>query len=744
MVRTRQSVGAAQKRRHATSSESEESQSCSRETASPVDEKPDLGPPLACINQDLPPPLFKFKPLEQDAKVENIAAPMKTLAEIFNSRPTPASKANPPPPSLHPEATPISRRSFLGNLVDHERSPPPQLEKCEKFSTRYVPPSDDLLRKRQIKADLAQNSLSRLVNQKPVLVPVVFGNGESSGACSSVGETAADEISASLKERHFAGSIVQSASEHHLALGLMVVNGLTKLAARGDDSQVQMSHDIYAIFDKRATDGLAEHAFLSSRPSDHTWATALTFNAMTMPTNVYDEKNVTNRLKKMQSHTFTRARGVPVYMNGSVSQQRLYDRLSEPSTSRGVPRSASLAPPGLRNGSAPDPTLPPTYVPKFHDEAAVRRMTYRRVPGTDMYLSKISFGAAPIGGMFGNVEDSITQIVETAIRQGINYIDTGYWYSQSRSESILGKALSKIPRRSYYISTKVGRFELDYARTFDFRADRILQSLTSSLKRLQLTYVDICYVQIHDADFQPNESIVLYETLQALQMAKCSGKIRHIGITGYPLNKLASIIACSTVKIDIVMTYCHGTLNNNSLGQFTSWFQARNVAVVNSGALCWGLLTEKGPPPWHPANDLIREACLAATTYCSSKNISIAKLALENAINFPGCISCLVGMDAVQQVKDNIELCTNGQLTSVEQRVRDRIMRRYLDRLENAGWEGVDVAQYWKKLKKLGLTALATHRHSSVESLASTLNGFSLHSSPSSSELRTPRRRQPF
>lgn len=65
------------------------------------------------------------------------------------------------------------------------------------------------------------------------------------------------------------------------------------------------------------------------------------------------------------------------------------------------------------------------------------------------------------------------------------------------------------------------------------------------------------------------------------------------------------------------MTYCKGTLNNNALGQFTAWFQTRNIAVINSGALCWGLLTEKGPPPWHPASDEIKEACLAATTYCS-------------------------------------------------------------------------------------------------------------------------------
>ncbi|WKY01134.1 hypothetical protein Q1695_015272 [Nippostrongylus brasiliensis] len=120
-----------------------------------------------------------------------------------------------------------------------------------------------------------------------------------------------------------------------------------------------------------------------------------------------------------------------------------------------MPRSSSLAPKKLRNGSVVDPSLPPTFVARFHDEAAVRRMLYRRLGQTDMIVSKISFGSAPIGGMFGNVEDSITQIVETALRNGINFIDTAYWYGQSRSESILGKILSKVPRKAYYLGTKV-------------------------------------------------------------------------------------------------------------------------------------------------------------------------------------------------------------------------------------------------------------------------------------------------
>lgn len=58
-----------------------------------------------------------------------------------------------------------------------------------------------------------------------------------------------------------------------------------------------------------------------------------------------------------------------------------------------------------------------------------------------------------------------------------------------------------------------------------------------------------------------------------------------------------------------------------------------------------------------------------------SKKIAIEKLAIDYAVNFPGVCSCVVGMDSVQQVLTNIETTCTG-LREVEQRLRDRIMRR--------------------------------------------------------------------
>ncbi|VDK44950.1 unnamed protein product [Cylicostephanus goldi] len=275
-------------------------------------------------------------------------------------------------------------------------------------------------------------------------------------------------------------------------------------------------------------------------------------------------------------------------------------------------------------------------------------MQYRRLGQTDMIVSKISFGSAPIGGMFGNVEDSITQIVETALRNDPDESSTESLLHLHKGKDIVAHLLQN---SAFHFS--VGRFELDFARNFDYRADEVLESLVNSLKRLRLTYIDVCFIQIHDADFESQRNIILYETLQALEMARSSGKIRYIGLAGYGLRRLASLIDCSSVRIDVVQTYSHGSMNDNSVGEFTFMLQNKGIGILNGSPLSMGLLTDQGPPPWHPAPDFIKETCLAATHYCMvciSKNMSISKLALAYAFQVPGMSSCIVGMDSVQQV----------------------------------------------------------------------------------------------
>lgn len=84
--------------------------------------------------------------------------------------------------------------------------------------------------------------------------------------------------------------------------------------------------------------------------------------------------------------------------------------------------------------------------------------------------------------------------VQEAIRKGINYIDTSPWYGQRKSEEILGKALKDVPRKAYYIGTKIGRYEKDVENMFDFSSKKTRESVEESLQLLGIQTIDVIQV----------------------------------------------------------------------------------------------------------------------------------------------------------------------------------------------------------------------------------------------------------
>jgi L-galactose dehydrogenase len=206
------------------------------------------------------------------------------------------------------------------------------------------------------------------------------------------------------------------------------------------------------------------------------------------------------------------------------------------------------------------PTLPSTYVSGFHEIESIRKMTYRNMPHYGL-VSVISFGASGLGGMFtagqgsglANVDgagnsieedvwfmddsaedkDRAKSIVVACLKAGVNLIDSSHWYGQGRSERLLGHALADVPRSAYFINSKIGRYEKDPLKMFDFSYEKTYQGGLDTLRRLKLDCLDS--LQVHDPEFAPSVEVILEQTLPALQRLKDEGKIRLIGMTGYPL-----------------------------------------------------------------------------------------------------------------------------------------------------------------------------------------------------------------
>ena len=118
-----------------------------------------------------------------------------------------------------------------------------------------------------------------------------------------------------------------------------------------------------------------------------------------------------------------------------------------------------------------------------------------------MKLSRISFGASSLGSVFHPTDEKGSiEAVETAVSGGINFIDVSPYYGHYKAETVLGKALRRIPRGSYYLSTKVGRYGKDGVNTWDYSAKRAKESVYESMERLGVDYIDL--INVHDIEFQ--------------------------------------------------------------------------------------------------------------------------------------------------------------------------------------------------------------------------------------------------
>jgi L-galactose dehydrogenase len=206
--------------------------------------------------------------------------------------------------------------------------------------------------------------------------------------------------------------------------------------------------------------------------------------------------------------------------------------------------------------------------------------------------------------------------------------------------------LKDFPRESYYLATKVGRYGDD---EFDFSSGRITRSVDESLQRMKVDYIDV--IQCHDIEFVQLDRII-NEALPALYRLKETGKVRFVGITGFPLKALQRVV--ERAEVDTVLSYCHYTLYDTSLNGLLPLLQKKGVGVINASPLGMGLLTDRGIPSWHPAPTEIVTACNRAAEFCRRMDTDIAKLALQYALTNENIHTTLVGTASVKNLEQNI------------------------------------------------------------------------------------------
>lgn len=260
----------------------------------------------------------------------------------------------------------------------------------------------------------------------------------------------------------------------------------------------------------------------------------------------------------------------------------------------------------------------------------------RRLGRTEIELTSLGFGASSIGAEFGQFDiDQSLRAVRTAIDAGINFIDTAAYYGRGMSEVLLGQILPAYKRESLIVSTKLGRYA---PRHFDFSAKRVAESIDVSLERMRLEYLDMVFC--HDIEYGDVQQVI-DETLPALRRQVEKGKVRCVGISGYPMKNFQRVIP--TGLLDCVITYNHYTLQNDMALQWLPLAQEHGVGVINAAPFSARLLTDLPLPVWHKAPEKVKSVAAKASQWCKSRGTTIEKLALQFSVSHPGFSSCLVG-----------------------------------------------------------------------------------------------------
>lgn len=260
----------------------------------------------------------------------------------------------------------------------------------------------------------------------------------------------------------------------------------------------------------------------------------------------------------------------------------------------------------------------------------------------NLKLSALGFGTMrlPINGDdYSDInEQAAAEMIDYAMKNGVNYYDTAWGYHDGQSEKVVGKLLSKYPRDSFYLASKFPGYDLN-------NMDKVESIFETQLKKCRVQYFDfylvhnVCEMNI---DAYLDEKYGIYEYLTA---QKKNGRIKHLGFSAHgDINVIKRFLE----RYGDAMEF--GQLQINYLDW--SFQNAREKAE---------LFAERGIPVW--VMEPLRGGKLVnlPAEYADRlKELRPNDNALAWAFRFlqslPNVAVTLSGMSTLEQVKSNIEI----------------------------------------------------------------------------------------
>ena len=322
----------------------------------------------------------------------------------------------------------------------------------------------------------------------------------------------------------------------------------------------------------------------------------------------------------------------------------------------------------------------------------------RKIGKTDIELSEIGFGCAPLGGWPVAVSDNDANIaLETAWRKGIRYFDTAPLYGSGMSERRLGKFLQNQKRDEFIISTKVGRLIVETEKSkaakffigsplnkdseFNYSYDATLKSFEDSLSRLGLDKIDILY--LHDPDNHPDHFEESKKgAVKALIKLREEGVVRAIGC-GMNQNEMLIEFAKEGCFDVFLLAGRYTLIDQTSLDELIPICENNRISLVLGGVFNSGILIEPSPdtyfdyckldkdwvknvtdslvriPKAHESASYWLDKAYKLKSACEKFHLPLKQAAIKFPYSNKIVKSCLLGMTSQNQVDENINLYNN-------------------------------------------------------------------------------------
>jgi aryl-alcohol dehydrogenase-like predicted oxidoreductase len=317
-------------------------------------------------------------------------------------------------------------------------------------------------------------------------------------------------------------------------------------------------------------------------------------------------------------------------------------------------------------------------------------MEYRRLGSSDLRASAIGIGGYPFGPPL--LDQAMTRrVLDQALAEGVNFIDTSDIYGEGKSEELVGDAI-KGKRDRFIVATKFNLRDL----AGETPRQRITRKCEESLRNLQTEHIDLYQVH-HAAPSVPSEEI-----LRPLDDLVRQGKVRHIGTCNYAswrhLEALATARQHGLARS--VSTQNHyNLLHRHAELELLPFCKAYQVGFIPYFPLAGGFLTGayrpgEPPPPGSRAARVptgivsrIRsprtEALLVKLEgYAKERGHTVGELALAWLLAHPEVSVVITGADRPEHVRANVR-AVEWRLTPEEKRELDSI---------TAWWDGADAA----------------------------------------------------